>query len=143
MQKVSQNWQSWLSPNLRKQRAVRKKEATHRSVVFTQKRLCVASFFHRANARQRGNTKFFRAAALRTRKKRPIEALCLHKSSCVWLLFFIGRMPDSEEKRSFFELPHCGLERSDQETFFLQPPPRGAEESSLTSAKITTHISTI
>ena len=69
MQKVSQNWQSWLSPNLRKQRAVRK-EATHRSVVFTQKRLCVASFFHRANARQRGKTKFF-------------------------------------------ELPHCGLERSD------------------------------
>ncbi|WP_337506057.1 hypothetical protein, partial [Clostridium sp.] len=71
------------------------------------------------------------------------EALCLHKSGCVWLLFFIGRMPDSEEKRSFFELPHCGLERRDQETFFLQPPPRGAEESSLTSAKITTHISTI
>ena len=81
MQKVSQNWQSWLSPNLRKQRAVRKKEATHRSVVFTQKRLCVASFFHRANARQRGKTKFFRAAALRTRKKRYTEALCLHKSS--------------------------------------------------------------
>ena len=26
MQKVSQNWQSWLSPNLRKQRAVRKKK---------------------------------------------------------------------------------------------------------------------
>ena len=71
MQKVSQNWQSWLSPNLRKQRAVRKKEVTHRSVVFTQKQLCVASFFHRANARQRGKTKFFRAAALRTRKKRP------------------------------------------------------------------------
>ena len=71
MQKVSQNWQSWLSPNLRKQRAVRKKEATHRSVVFTQKQLCVASFFHRANARQRGKTKFFRAGALRTRKKRP------------------------------------------------------------------------
>ena len=70
MQKVSQNWQNWLSPNLRKQRAVRKKEATHRSVVFTQKQLCVASFFHRANARQRGKTKFFRAAALRTRKKR-------------------------------------------------------------------------
>ena len=69
MQKVSQNWQSWLSPNLRKQRAVRKKEATHRSVVFTQKQLCAASFFHRANARQRGNTKFFRAAALRTRKR--------------------------------------------------------------------------
>ena len=113
MQKVSQNWQNWLSPNLRKQRAVRKKEATHRSVVFTQKQLCAASFFHRANARQRGKTKFFRAAALRTRKKRYTEALCLHKSSCVWLLFFIGRMPDSEEKRSFFELLHCGLERSD------------------------------
>ena len=80
MQKVSQNWQSWLSPNLRKQRAVRKKEATHRSVVFTQKRLCVASFFHRANARQRGKTKFF-------------------------------------------ELPHCGLERGDQETFFLCAAP--------------------
>ena len=77
-------------------------------------------------------------------KKKPhTEALCLHKSSCVWLLFFIGRMPDSEEKRSFFELQHCGLERRDQEIFFLQPPPRGAEESSLTSAKITTHISTI
>ena len=30
---------------------------------------CVASFFHRANARQRGKTKFFRAAALRTRKR--------------------------------------------------------------------------
>ena len=71
MQKVSQNWQSWLSPNLRKQRAVRKKEATHRSVVFTQKQLCAASFFHRANARQRGKAKFFRAAALRTKKKRP------------------------------------------------------------------------
>ncbi|WP_288545417.1 hypothetical protein, partial [uncultured Clostridium sp.] len=47
-------------------------------------------------------------------KKKPhTEALCLHKSSCVRLLFFIGRMPDSEEKRSFFELLHCGLERSD------------------------------
>ncbi len=112
MQKASQNWQSWLSPNLRKQRAVRKKEATHRSVVFTQKQLCAASFFHRANARQQGKTKFFRAAALRTRKRPHTEALCLHKSSCEWLLFFIGRMPDSEEKQSFFELPHCGLERS-------------------------------
>ena len=39
--------------------------------MFTQKRLCVASFFHRANARQRGKTKFFRAAALRTRKTWP------------------------------------------------------------------------
>lgn len=71
MQKVSQNWQSWLSPNLRKQRAVRKKEATHSCFCVNTTLLCVASFFHRANARQRGKTKFFRAGALRTRKKRP------------------------------------------------------------------------
>ena len=40
MQKVSQNWQSWLSPNLRKQRAVRKRSHTQKRCVYTKAAVC-------------------------------------------------------------------------------------------------------
>ena len=105
-----------------------RKEVIHRSVVFTQKQLCVASFFHRANARQRGKRSFFELLHCGL-ERRDTQKRCVYTKAAVCGFFFHRANARQRGKTKFFELPHCGLGKKRPRNFFLQPPLRGAEES--------------